>query len=844
MAQHSPYTIYARTNLILMKIKSFRLIILFFALFVFTNSYSQQYFVKSYTLEDGLATRNINDACQDKMGNMWFATSVGVTKYDGFRFTNFDKTHGVPEQSYRKIRCDKNGIIWVIPFHVVDTIIYFKDNKWHKIPCIESNYFDNWLYSFDVLYEKDSRAICVGTGYGIFLYESNKWRHILFRVGLEENRVSEVISLGNKYCISTNSGIFIVENSKIDSSLNKLISHIGLDIIAIYFEQPNSPDEKLWILSEKWLGYIQNKKFTLVTDKFQLPHPSIFPYAFVKSDNKGNVIFGNIWAKYYITKNSSTPKPLMFDNGFSSHGATSVFVDREQNLWITDTRGINKVNNLNIINYYKKNGLLDDEVTAIAEMNDGRLVFGHNNGLSIFNNGVKQTIEFPDTKINTRRVTDMMKDKEGNIWFTSINKGLAKMQPNGTITWYSSEKYPTISAVHQDRSGRIWVGADRFLLYLNNNKIVEYQQYNKIGNNIRKIFSDKNGGIYISGIKGLWHIKGNTCEKIQSNSVKNSDNIFAYYRAKNGIEYIGASDGLYKLENGKTSRVYLPGAGINSPIFFIIQDKENNFWLGSNNGVYKWDGKNKPIIYNIHNGLAGWETNRAAGILDSKGRIWIGTDRGLSCFEPDYNKSAIPVPVVNLLYAEDSKGNKHPLNKKNKIEYNDNTSSFYFNGISFFNEELLEYRYKLEGFDKDWQEIGQSMLGNIKYIGLKPGKYTFLICAKNFSGNWSKIEHSEIITIRYPLYQRWWFVLLTLLTIVGITYSIVVIRYQQAHNIRLKNEINEREKIQKDLLESRKKYHDLVELLPETIYEADCDGKLVNINTTGLNVFGITPLPG
>ena len=166
-------------------------------------------------------------------------------------------------------------------------------------------------------------------------------------------------------------GIF--DKGKIDWSLNKLINPYGTDVIAINFENKNTPDEKLWVLTEKWLGYIHDNHFVLVSNKFQLPHPSIYYYSYVNCDKFGNVFFGNIWAKYYISPKSDKPIPLMSDNGFSSHGATSVFIDREQNVWLTDTRGINKINNLKLINYYKNNGMLEDEVTAIAEMNDGKI---------------------------------------------------------------------------------------------------------------------------------------------------------------------------------------------------------------------------------------------------------------------------------------------------------------------------------------------------------------------------------------------------------------------------------------------------------------------------------------
>ena len=784
-----------------------------------------------------MPTRNINDVCQDKTGIMWFATSYGISSYDGFSFTNFDNKSGIPNQAFRKIKVDERGIIWAMPEHKLDTIIYFKDNRWWRIdppPVISQN---SQINSFDIIYKNGEPVICVGSYYGFYVREKGIWTHYLLSAEENQNYIYTVVAKDQKFYLSTKIGICVFDNGKMDWSENKLILPYGLNIISINFEKRNTPEEKMWVLSEKWLGYIQKGRFTLVTNKFQLPHPSIYYYAYVNSDNRGNVFFGNIWAKYYISGNSDVPVPLMSDNGFSSHGATSVFIDREQNIWITDTRGINKINNLKVINYFKKNGLLEDEVTAITEMNNGTIVLGHNHGLTLLGEKTAKTIEFPDLKLNTRRVSDIMKDKEGNVWFASISRGIGKLQEDGKITWFSSPKFPITNVVHQDNTGRIWVGADTNLSYQRDNKLYEHSPYHIWSNTIRKIFSDDKEGIYVAGSTGLWHVYNEKVEKIPSSDTK-ADNVFSYLKSNTGKEFVGTMNGLYVIENGRIVKFSHNGIEINSPVFFIFQDKDSKYWLGSNTGVYKWDGGDNLEIYNIYNGLAGWETNRAAGYADSKGRVWIGTDRGLTCFVKGYNKAIISIPEILLLTIEDSKGIQHPLTQKSKINYRDNTLLFHFRGISFINEDLIQYKYKLEGFDTEWQNVDQDMLDQVKYVNLEPGKYKFSVMAKNYSGSWSKIYTSETIRVNSPYYLTWWFLLLVLLIASGILLGIIRIRVQQLHNSGLEKEIDERKKIQQDLTESKQKYKELVELLPETVFEVDFSGKIVYMNDTGLRLFG------
>ena len=297
-------------------------LILAFHCLLFQKNYSQQFFVKSYTIENGLPTRNINDACQDNDGIMWLATSYGISKYDGFSFTNYDTKSGLPNQIFRKIKLDTKGVLWAMPDNALDTIVYRKDNMWGKVAPPEKVANSNLMNSFDVIYKDNNPVICVGSYNGYYIYENNKWTHFTISKTDGLNYVYTVVAHSDRFYLSTKTGLCIVDNGNIDWSLNKLIKTSGQDIIAINFENKNTNAEKLWLLTEKWLGYIEHNNFRMVTDKFHLPHPSVYYYSYVNSDKNGNVFFGNIWAKYYISKTGMLPVPLMFDNGFSSQGAT------------------------------------------------------------------------------------------------------------------------------------------------------------------------------------------------------------------------------------------------------------------------------------------------------------------------------------------------------------------------------------------------------------------------------------------------------------------------------------------------------------------------------------------
>lgn len=585
---------------------------------VSSDIFAQRYFTKTYTVEDGLPTRAVYDVIQDSAGYMWFATEKGISRYDGFRWENFDNKNGLPGNSYGRLIIDEKKILWAAPLTISDSIVYFLDNQWHKIKPVQDEENKYQISSFDVIYEGDNAMICVSTLGGIYLYYNNQWQHTHVSNEPEKNSANKVISKDGIFYIASRNGLFTLNKNKLDSSLNSKLKSVSADIISIRFENKNTNDEKLWVLGRNWLGYLQNGTFLLFSNTFQLPVFAGFEFSFMEFDKRNRIYFGNSSKKYFIDRSTKEVTPLTIRNGFSSDGSTSLFIDREENIWVTDTRGIDKMNNSNFVNYFEIHGLLDNEVTAVCEADDGRIIFGHNNGLSIFNGNKFKRIEFSDHNFNTKRVLDITRDNKGTIWFTSSNIGVGKLDNTDNIKWYSLGKGIYTTSIIQDGAGKIWAATQKGLYYLENDKFVKFEGNNKIRTTYRKLFTADEGRIYLTGQNGISLINGDKIELINSSENQKGNNTYSYYKSTEDLEFVGTSDGLYKIENGKLIKFIKNGFEINNPVYFIMQCKKDNYWFGTDDGVVKWNGENKTEIFNTRNGLAGRETNRSAGFVTQK----------------------------------------------------------------------------------------------------------------------------------------------------------------------------------------------------------------------------------
>jgi PAS domain S-box-containing protein len=814
-------------------------ILFFLLLFInlFQHVDAQKFHVNSYTIESGLPTRMVNDACQDSLGYMWFATGSGIVSYDGFTFLNHAASEGIPFQNYRFIRSDLRNVLWAVPEYLTDTVLYRQHNSWSKITPGKRN-LKTVVSSCGVTYLHNNPVLCLGSDAGLDIYVNGDWIHLRLSPDSLKNQVLSIVSSDGKFYCSSRAGVYEVEHKKNTWETRKLNATPGEEVIAMHIDHPGNSGEKLRMLTRNRVLLLQNGSLTLISDKFELPGIDSQTSAYLTADSAGNVFFGNTWAKYFYDGKSGQLFPMMVRNGFASNGCNSVYIDREQNVWFSDSRGIDKVSNLFLLNYYEISGLLEDEVTAILELKEGGMVFGHNNGLTLLHRDEFVRIPFSGLRNNLSKVFDLMQDRDGNVWIAASNSGVGQLLPGRQIKWYPVKQGTCVTSLLQDASGKIWVGATNNMFTLDGGKLTEFAGYDKINTGIRKIFPGTGGEIIAVTPSGLFRIDGTGVDEFPVAGDGSSVSAFAYCQTGSGNVLIGTQHGLFIMTGKRINKFEKSGMIVNAPIYFIVKDHQSRFWLGSNNGVYIWNGDSRLVSFNMKHGLAGRETNRSAAMVDSRGHIWIGTDLGMSCLVNGFFHDKIPAPRVSLQGIEDVEGNVQPMTTASLFSYRNNTLFFHFRGISFVNELLINYRYKLEGFDRNWQTVNQLNLDRIKYHSLKPGTYRLMVQARTDSGEWSETARSEAITIRNPFYREGWFHFLLVLILGIFIFGIVKIIMQRKFSQKLKNEINERKRSEektiqtlKALHESEVKYHDLFEFAVDGILVGSKDGVITGANS-------------
>jgi signal transduction histidine kinase/ligand-binding sensor domain-containing protein/ActR/RegA family two-component response regulator len=843
-------------------------LLLFFFLFS-AVLFSQGYLVHHYTEMDGLPTANVHDVVQDHQGRIWFATRGGIAVYDGVSWGKYALADGLPALSFHHIKVDQMGRLWALSRDMAQGIIlvYYEEPggnnrpQWHQVKGkAAGNNLEKpiEITSFQLVApgqpDKTNLPIsAVGTAnWGIFLWYQGRWEHLTEDNGLLSNSVNGLATLEGKLYAATDKGLSIIKfhidstrsqqlDIDIDNGINQLLDLPPGEIKGIGIQYRDKyPDTRLkysrvWLYSHQWLGYFDENRLKMALYPVEIPLTQPQYTVHLLPDYRCGVYIGNRLAINYFNYKRHCWEPILMKSGLISLGANSMSIDFEKNIWISCDQGVNKISSRRFGNFQMIHGLLEDEVSAVLEFEPGKFVFGHNDGITIYDEKTKTFKKIPFLQQKSRerlyRVLDLQMDPGGNVWVAMAWAGLAQFNPRTIqyphqVTWYGkSYGLPEyIICLWIDRNiGHIWVGTDKGIFFRKHTAAEnEHQEkfqlmnFGKFPSPVpRRIYGSSGKLRYIGTYdKGIYIYEENNRESEWKNyqfpGDNNANNVYTIKKDSSGRLLVGTLAGLLILENKTLKKFKHHGFEVDKPVYFILEDHKHRLWIGTNYGVVRWDGKNKRT-YTTREGLSGLETNRAAGIEDSKGRTWIGTNRGVSLYEEEFDEHQgfQPQPKVQLLTLE-APGKQIPLtgNQPLQLAYNENNIGFHFRGISFVNEKAVSFKHRLEGFEKEWSQEQYQHNRMIRYTNLPPGTYYFHLKAQNALGVWSGVVTSPGITILKPFTKTWWFYLLVVLAAAVVFYSISRFLSERRHAALLKKQVEERtrqlEAAQQRLIQAQK----------------------------------------
>jgi len=338
------------------------------------------------------------------------------------------------------------------------------------------------------------------------------------------------------------------------------------------------------------------------------------------------------------------------------------------------------------------------------------------------------------------------------------------------------------------------------------------------GNNVWSIAQDNDGFIWIATSSGLNRYDGNRI-KIYLDDPNEPHSLTSYSVRNLHVDQSGRlwagtwRDGLnlYKpaIEGfiGYRHDPNDPNSLSTDDIRSLYGDRRGSLWVGTEKGgLNKLDPETGTFTRYQHN------PNDPQSLIndnifsiyeDKAGYIWICT-RGITVFDPQKIKKNPTIPPVMITdfqlnnkpipIGADSVLKQSILRTDHIIlSYLDRVFSFKFAAMNYQSPEKNQYKFKMEGFDEDWTEVGSEQ-AFAYYTNLDPGEYNFRVIASNNDGVWNEVGDSVKITITPPWWETLWFRNLTTLMVIGIVLLVYGwrVRSIKQRNLQLENLVAKR----------------------------------------------------
>ncbi|WP_128546569.1 sensor histidine kinase [Larkinella soli] len=268
------------------------------------------------------------------------------------------------------------------------------------------------------------------------------------------------------------------------------------------------------------------------------------------------------------------------------------------------------------------------------------------------------------------------------------------------------------------------------------------------------------------------------------------------------IIWIATDKGLAALHT-KTGRIRMfdQQHGLPNPfVYGILPDKLNRLWMSTNRGISCFDPESKAFKnFDLSDGLQGYEYNGNAYYRTHDGELFFGGVNGFNRFYPEQFRTSSYMPAVhiyNFLVNDETYGTGRYIGEMTRLElpYDRNKVAFEFNALDYYSNGRNQYQYQLVGYDDKWVSAGNDTY--VRYANLPPGTYTFRVRAANKDGQWSPKIRRLTLVILPPFWQRAWFIMLLLLVLGSVGYVWLRKRENRIHrqhqrNTRLAVELQE-----------------------------------------------------
>jgi signal transduction histidine kinase/ligand-binding sensor domain-containing protein len=788
-----------------------------------------QYAHTSWKTREGFTVGFIGSIAQTPDGYLWLGTQFGLVRFDGVRAVQWQPPEGqqLPGDSIRELLVSRDGTLWI---GTNNGLASWKDGKLAQHPktaeinvyhLMEDHEGTIWLAGEVIWQSPVQPRLCA-----VQRVEVQCWGKETFpkRVGpVYEDRNQNLWVAGPEDLWRRKPGA--MEHFDVSRDVGRLTNVTEDENGALILAAPNG-------LMQFVNGKVQ--KYALPGIRFQFT-----PRGFLHASD------GSLWV---ITLESGVirvhrGKADWFSekDGLTSNTVLSIFEDREGNIWVATTAGLDRFRDYAVPTISNKQGLADAYSMAVLAARDGGLWAASFSGVTHFKDGqvtvyrkaspatpgLRSQAVQPSTNTSAQWITDggllqstesLFEDREGKIWVTS-REGVVRWDGN-RFSRVPDVPGGSVYGIAEDSRHTLWLNNEQHgLMRVPREGEVEAIPWSRLGHadvGLSIAVDPSQGGLWLGFARGgivYW----------------NDGQVRASYAAKDGLGYgrvrqlrfgtrgtlwAATQGGLSRIKDGRVTTLTSKNGLACDTVHWSVEDNDHYVWLYMPCGLVRiarpeldaWvadpNHNVQNTVYGVTDGVRLLAGTGGFGPNVSKtpdGRIWFEVIDGVSVIDPHHlHENKLPPPVHIEQIVADGKTYDGP----NGLRLTPNVRNLQvdYTALSLVVPEKVRFRYKLEGFNSNWQDPGNRR--QAFYTNLPPRKYRFHVIACNNSGIWNEQGDTLEFSIDPTIYQTNWFRALcaaVFLALLWTAYQFRVRQLQQKFHLASDARLNERMRIAREL---------------------------------------------